>query len=244
LLEQATELLPVETSLSLWTEELGLVGKMLARDSRNFHGWGYRRIVVSNVETLQQQSMAKQEFDYTTKMIKLNLSNFSAWHNRSKLILRTLEEQEASNVERKKMLDEGTWPAARTKPLTDTIAELDLIHKALFDPYDQSLWFYHQNLMCTFDPKTAASTLAPHLTTQQRKEYVAEERAFVEELLEDTDDCKWVYQALVELAFLEERIDGEMSGQAREKVKTHIDKLMILDPLRKGRWADLMQSVS
>src|SRR5271163_2090904 len=43
LLEQATKELPTEDARKLWHEELGLVGKMLARDSRNFHGWGYRR---------------------------------------------------------------------------------------------------------------------------------------------------------------------------------------------------------
>jgi geranylgeranyl transferase type-2 subunit alpha len=80
---------------------------MLHRDSRNFHGWGYRNTVVANVERLNASSMAKQEFDYTTKMISSNLSNFSAWHNRSQLILRILEEQQASDDERKQMLDDG-----------------------------------------------------------------------------------------------------------------------------------------
>ena len=107
LLEQANIQLPPEKSLALWTEELGLVGKMLNRDSRNFHGWGYRRTVVDNIERLKATSMAKTEFDYTTKMIGTNLSNFSAWHNRSKLIIQMLEQQSASDAERKQMLDEG-----------------------------------------------------------------------------------------------------------------------------------------
>ena len=62
---------------------------------------------MDSLEQLRSESMAKSEFDYTTKMIKTNLSNFSAWHNRSKFILRTLSEQEASDEERKKMLDDG-----------------------------------------------------------------------------------------------------------------------------------------
>lgn len=107
LLEQSNRLLPAEQALALWTDELGLVGKMLSRDSRNFHGWGYRRTVVDNIEKLSARSMAKQELEYTTKMITTNLSNFSAWHNRSKVILRTLDEQQASDEERQKMLDEG-----------------------------------------------------------------------------------------------------------------------------------------
>jgi geranylgeranyl transferase type-2 subunit alpha len=108
LLDRSTTLLKPETALRLWTEELGLVGKMLTRDSRNFHGWGYRRTVVRTLEQLNKRSMAKEELDYTKKMISANLSNFSAWHNRCKLIVQTLNEQNASAEERTDMLNSGT----------------------------------------------------------------------------------------------------------------------------------------
>jgi geranylgeranyl transferase type-2 subunit alpha len=51
--------------------------------------------------------MVESEFEYTTKMIKSNLSNFSAWHNRSKLIPRLLNERNADDIARQKFLDEG-----------------------------------------------------------------------------------------------------------------------------------------
>ena len=51
--------------------------------------------------------MAQDEFDYTTKMINQDLSNFSAWHNRSKVILKMLDEKQATDEERKEMLDSG-----------------------------------------------------------------------------------------------------------------------------------------
>lgn len=109
LLEQASAQLPAETARSLWEQELGLVSKMLTRDSRNFHGWGYRAAVVSKLESseLGGQSMARSEYDYTTRKIGENLSNFSAWHTRSRLILRILNEAAASDRERKEMLDGG-----------------------------------------------------------------------------------------------------------------------------------------
>lgn len=109
LLEQASLLLPASTARSLWEDELGLVGKMLSRDSRNYHGWAYRRTVIQNLEspTLNGSSMARKELEYTTKMIGLNLSNFSAWHNRTKLILRFVEEESPTDDERRKILDEG-----------------------------------------------------------------------------------------------------------------------------------------
>lgn len=109
LLEKGATLLPASKARPLWEDELKLVGKMLARDSRNFHGWGYRRTVVDRLESplLNGRTMCRDEYDYTTKMIGQNLSNFSAWHNRSRLILRILDEEKASADERKQMLDDG-----------------------------------------------------------------------------------------------------------------------------------------
>jgi len=109
LLEQATTMLPAAKARPIWEEELRLAGKMLTRDNRNFHGWGYRRTIIDNLESkaLDGKSVALDELDYTTKMIRTNLSNFSAWHNRTKLMAKILDEKNASDVERKQMLDQG-----------------------------------------------------------------------------------------------------------------------------------------
>ena len=113
LLEQATQNLPASMGRDLWQDELKLVGKMLSIDSRNFHGWGYRRKVVAALESIvltaetTSKSMIEQEFEYTTKMINTNLSNFSAWHNRSKLIPRLLNERQADHEMRLAFLDKG-----------------------------------------------------------------------------------------------------------------------------------------
>jgi len=124
-LTKATTHLPAASAIKFWQGELALVGKMLALDSRNFHGWGYRRTVVEAIERLGDISMAEKEFEYTTKMIKTNLSNFSAWHYRSQLIPRLLNERNARREARAKFLD----------------GEFELITSALYtDPYDQSLW--------------------------------------------------------------------------------------------------------
>jgi geranylgeranyl transferase type-2 subunit alpha len=109
LLQQGKKRLPVGTARKLWQMELGLAAKMLSRDSRNFHGWGYRKMIVAELESaeLQGASMVESEFEYTTKMINANLSNFSAWHSRGKLIPRLLNERRASDAERRKFLDSG-----------------------------------------------------------------------------------------------------------------------------------------
>ena len=114
LLQQASQTLSAAKAHQFWLNELGLIGKMLGRDSRNFHGWGYRRTVVAKLESkalspnTDSTSLVKEEFEYTTKMIKTNMSNFSAWHNRSKLIPRLLGESKVDDHERRRMLDEGT----------------------------------------------------------------------------------------------------------------------------------------
>jgi geranylgeranyl transferase type-2 subunit alpha len=81
LLQRAESLLGAEAAHKLWTGELQLVNKMLHADSRNFHAWSYRRIVVSKIERLGSEatesadtssSLAQSEFDYSTKMIKTN----------------------------------------------------------------------------------------------------------------------------------------------------------------------------
>lgn len=112
LLKEGNQRLEAEVARELWNRELILVGKMLTRDSRNFHGWGYRRMVISELESskLNGKSMVESEFEYTTKMIRASLSNFSAWHHRSKIIPRLLDERNASDFERRQFLDDGILP--------------------------------------------------------------------------------------------------------------------------------------
>lgn len=113
LLQQANERLEPDIARQLWNGELKLVGKMLVRDTRNFHGWGYRRKVVSQLESaaLHGSSMAEGEFEYTTKMITSpkGLSNFSAFHRRSKIIPKLLDERGADDQARRIFLEEGAF---------------------------------------------------------------------------------------------------------------------------------------
>ncbi|KAI6831724.1 protein prenylyltransferase [Hortaea werneckii] len=225
LLGTATKHLPTASSVELWQGELGLVTKMLGLDSRNFHGWGYRREVVQELERLSQRSMVESEFEYTTKMINSNLSNFSAWHYRSQLIPRLLRERDAAQDERKKMLD----------------SEFELITRALYtDPYDQSLWFYHQYLMSTLDAENAqsAAILEPS-TNEDRLEYLEQELDSIRDMLDGAEDCKYIYQALLEYSRRYLEVDAGNKKVTTAEMTSWLAELRKIDPMREGRWKDL-----
>ncbi|KAH6888746.1 hypothetical protein B0T10DRAFT_488882 [Thelonectria olida] len=225
-LRQATERLNVATARRIWEEELGLVGKMLTKDQRNFHAWGYRRHVVAQLESpaLEGQSLVEPEFTYTTAKIEGNLSNFSAWHNRSQLIPRLLEERKANDDSRKAFLDD----------------ELEQVRECLnVDPEDQSLWFYHQYLVLNLAQIDSNSSIAPHLTLDERKDYILREIVDIKDLLEDWQDVKWIYEALVEYTVAIWQLNGQkQQDEERNDVVNWLGKLRKLDPMRSGRWND------
>lgn len=236
LLETGESRLPTDASCALWFGELQLISKMLHADSRNFHAWGYRRFVVAQLERLGpptkeavSKSLTESEFDYTTKMIKSNLSNFSAWHNRSKLIPRLAREQS---------LD----PKARRALLS---SELMLICEAInTDPFDQSLWFYHQYLMSVISPSCPESErIVLDLSNNERQKYYEHEMEYIREILEDEADCKWIYEGLLYLASVYLEAEGRAATFPTQDMRFWLEELKRLDPLRKGRWDDVAKQL-
>lgn len=227
ILKQVIERLPVPVARKIWEEELGLTSKMLLRDQRNFHAWGYRRHVVEQLESpeLEGKSLVESEFEFTTKKIEQNLSNFSAWHSRSKLIPRLLDERNADDEARKAFFEE----------------ELNKIGEAInVGPDDQSLWYYHQFLMLNLVSFVGHPTITPAFTQEERVTYLRREIEGIQELLEDYDDAKLIYEALFDytlyVCHLQERKPNE---QEEEDLKGWLASLKKLDPMRSGRWADL-----
>ncbi|KAK2607008.1 hypothetical protein N8I77_005720 [Diaporthe amygdali] len=231
LLQQAIDRLDPAVARRIWEEELGLDTKMLSKDRRNFHAWGYRRNVVSHLESavLNGTSMIEFEFDFTSKMIRVDLSNFSAWHNRSKLIPRLLDERQADASARKKFFDD----------------ELAQIKEGLnVGPEDQSLWYYHQFLMLDLIEHAKRPTITAGFTVEERVKYITADIVDIKDLLEDYDDCKLIYEALIEctlaLSTLQERKPSE--GELLD-VETWLSKLQELDPMRRGCWDDLGRQI-
>ncbi|KAG1176673.1 hypothetical protein G6F70_003372 [Rhizopus microsporus] len=114
-----------------WDNELALVDKMLSLDARNFHGWDYRRYVLSHLRKINNSNedvykLAVSEYDFTTKKINQSFSNYSSWHQRSKLL---------PEIVAPKRAEEKNEIARR---------ELDLVKNAIYtDPDDQSAWLYY-----------------------------------------------------------------------------------------------------
>ncbi|OAA33679.1 Protein prenyltransferase [Moelleriella libera RCEF 2490] len=226
-LQQAIKVLPAQLSREIWEEELGLVSKMLHRDQRNFHAWGYRRHVVAQLEShvLQGRSMVEAEFDYTTKMVSSNLSNFSAWHNRSQLIPRKLNETNADANARKSLLDQ----------------ELSNVHEALnLSPEDQSLWYYHQYLTHAIATATGKGPIVRELSVAERKNYLKNEQEFLQDLLIDYHDVKWIYEAAVECILAADALstpeEQELNGSFLAECFRNLKEL---DRNRRGRWEDI-----
>ncbi|KAH7398900.1 hypothetical protein DE146DRAFT_511394 [Phaeosphaeria sp. MPI-PUGE-AT-0046c] len=236
LLRRAESLLGSDAAQKLWSGELQLINKMLHADSRNFHAWGYRRFVVSQIDRLvlstedYAQSLAEPEFEYTTKLIKSNLSNFSAWHNRSQLIPQILNERKADAKARRAFLR----------------AELSLICEAInTDPFDQSIWFYHQYLLSTISPSCPPHRLIVHdISNGERQKYYEHEMDYIREILEDESDCRWIYEGLLGLAEAYLEVDAGTAWVTSTDMKAWLNELKRLDPLRRGRWNDLEQRLN
>lgn len=122
---------------------------------------------------------------------------------------------------------------------TKLTSELEIIQRALYaDSNDQSLWFYHQYLISTFDPKYVDASIAPHLSLDQRLEYIGLEYSKVLEMLDGAEDCKWIYQSLIQISILYNTLSNDWPAPW-DQIQSWIRELKRLDPLRIGRWHDI-----
>lgn len=107
-------------------------------------------------------------------------------------------------------------------------------------PYAQSAWFYYQFLMTTAIDHNGRDTITPNWTLGDRIECVTRQLAVLKDMLDGAEDCKWVYDALIEytlaLCQMENRqlVPGE-----RNDCQSWLTELRKLDYLRSGRWDDL-----
>jgi geranylgeranyl transferase type-2 subunit alpha len=94
--------------------------------------------------------------------------------------------------------------------------------------------------MTTLTDDVGHATITPNLTPEERSEFVSRQLVNLRDILDGAEDCKWVYDALLEfttaLCEMEER---RPVADKREECMTWLAELRKLDPLRAGRWDDL-----
>ena len=90
--------------------------------------------------------------------------------------------------------------------------EIQLIISAMYTdpyPYQQSAWFYYQFLITTLAGYAGHATITPNLTPEDRVEYVTRQLVILKDMLDGAEDCKWIYNALIDytmaLCRMEER---------------------------------------
>lgn len=163
-------------------------------------------------------ALAETELAYALRKIESNFSNFSAWHQRTKLL-------------------PHLWTAQQlTQPQIDLRidTELELVKQAMYtDPSDQSVWFYHRWLI---DQVTEGKQ---EETSKRKVKVLEEEVATIEELFELEPESKWCAISLAHLHTLLAEVKGAEEGSG--KAKELLEKLIELDPDREARYKDLLE---
>ncbi|SPO26148.1 related to Rab geranylgeranyltransferase alpha subunit [Ustilago trichophora] len=120
-------------------------------------------------------ALAEKELRYALKKIESNFSNFSAWHQRSKLLPHLWTAKGLGTEQRDAEID----------------AELELVKQAMYtDPSDQSVWFYHRWLVELLSPSHTQQEQGEPTSARQIK-VLEEEVGVIEELFELEPDSKW-----------------------------------------------------
>lgn len=97
--------------------------------------------------------------------------------------------------------------------------------------------------MSVFDPSMAGRTMAPNLSPSDRLKYIRSEIEEIQEMLDGAEDCKYIYQALIECTLLASKVEGSLSSEDRDQILSWLSELKMLDPLRRERWLDFEKTL-
>ncbi|CCE81338.1 Piso0_001236 [Millerozyma farinosa CBS 7064] len=242
-----------------WMYEFGIASKLLEMDSRNFHGWYYRRFVVENMENnievqhkddQQQQiyqylSINIKEYEYTTAKISKNISNFSAWHNRSKLIPKIYDNLRL-------LSDKTAFSSIRhifQSPYDILMSELNYIKTGIYmDPDDTSVWLYLYWLLLDpfyveyLKPQSPDGLSSYVDILKSQLQVVMEVNTLEKEESLNGEDNIWCLKSILIINNVLEKETGDKSI-ANTQLEV-LEKLIRLDPLRKGRYLDYMNGTA
>ena len=254
-----SSLLPFMKDVVLREREM--LETLLNADDRNFHAWNYRRFVVDKItryhfngehDRMNEEEVAddvienrtrEEEAKYAREKISKNFSNYSAWHHRSVHF-----EQLDDDKNQAAVTTETSSSSSPTRFQAVLDAEFELVSQAFFtEPEDQSAWMYHRWLLSQLDAYSSSSSSssknAYKIQTLQR------ELDRITEVSEMEPTCKWpalVCARLHKLLAKEMKLDDDFERRADVilkhsiKAKELYEKLLLLDPLRKGYYRDVL----
>ncbi|KAL9715020.1 Rab geranylgeranyltransferase [Leucoagaricus gongylophorus] len=216
-----------EWQKSVWENDLFVVERMLDVDARNFHAWNYRRYILANTPKARTP---KSELVYTKQKILSNFSNFSAWHQRSK-VLSSLWTSGKLDESKSKEKGRHTSNHGYLPSPMKLNSEFELIRDAMYtDPHDQSVWIYHRWLV---------GNCSSH-------EILEREIKSIHELLDEQPDSKWCLESLVYykgLMLRNHKKDVDIQTLVSE-CRIFLDQLKMLDPMRSQRYEEITSNLS
>ncbi|KAJ7074238.1 rab-protein geranylgeranyltransferase [Mycena amicta] len=202
-----------------WDREMFVVDKMLDADPRNFHAWSYRRYVLAGMPVARPETA---ELAYTTRKIEANFSNFSAWHQRTKLLA-------------------SLWASGKLDRAKSKEDEFELVRNAMFtDPNDQSVWIYHRWLMGEGSMGRGSCPVWPNYSSGDDRTVLDREIGIIQELLEEQPDSKWCMESLVYYKQMLLRKHATVDARGLiDECRHLLSELGSLDPARRARYEEI-----
>lgn len=262
--------------------ELKLIHVFFQSDSRNYHVWQYRRyiieLIINRIKSTTSSSTSKNveiidekislinfnEFLFTTSMINKDISNYSAWHNRSQLIEKLIIQspislndsiEEPINKDKSinlKQIEIDEWfeifklNNINDKKFKFLAKELNYINNAIFtDPDDSSVWIYMKWLFSNYFLKD--------LKNFEILKLINSDLNNINELneleLEDNNiENKWCLQLqfyLLNILYknkITNNVDGDNENKELIELKIRLDsilkKMSSIDTLRVNRYLE------
>jgi hypothetical protein len=170
------------------------------------HGWNYR-IWLADFAQLS----VLDEFDFTTRKIYENFSNYSAWQRRAHILPAHLDGLEGE-LERASLLRN----------------EAELSRSAAWtEPKDQSVWFYQRWFFSRLPGLLKRDSERTLIRSLAREQIVS-----IEDLIREEPSAALAHAFLVFML----RLDGERRAGNEPAIKALLCRLADIDPLRKGHW--------
>lgn len=98
--------------------------------------------------------------------------------------------------------------------------------------------------MTTLIETVGHSSIVPNLSRGDRVEYAGRQLCDLRDMLEDAEDRKWIYKALLQYTLALCELDQrEPDDDEKADIAAWLVEIRKLDPLRAGRWDDVEDAV-